>query len=103
MMVAPSFAFVADPPRHLEAVHLRHVRVEQHERERAARARSPRAAPRSAAAPLSTTVGRIFQRRSRSCSTRRFTRVVVDDQHGQIGEVDRGRLRPRVGEAETRR
>ena len=103
MIVGGQLRFAADPPRDLEAVHVGHVRVEQDERERAARARSPRAAPRSAAAPLSTTVGRIFQRSSRSCRMRRFTALSSTISTGRPVRLTRGRLRPRLGEAETRR
>ena len=89
MIVAPpSSGSRADPPRDLEAVHVRHVGVEQHERERLAAARPPRSAPRSAAAPLSTDGRPHLQRISRSCSMRRLTALSSTISTGRSVEVD---------------
>ena len=58
--------------RHGEAVHAGHVRVEQHQLERFAPRARPRATAMSAAAPLSTSVGRIFHFSSIFSKMRRF-------------------------------
>ena len=57
----------ADSPRHLEAVHLRHVGVEQHERERLPAGAAPRPARRAPRRRCRRRSGVIRQRSSRSC------------------------------------
>ena len=89
MMVAPADRRrVANPARDLEAVHVRHVRVEQDERERVGRSALASSSARSAAAPLSATVGRICQRTSRSCRMRRLTSLSSTISTRQIVQVD---------------
>ena len=92
---------VADPPRDLEAVHLRHVRVEQDQRERPApiaRLDQRAASPRRRSRPRS---GFMCQRSSRSCSTRRFTPLSSTISTGRSVRLTAGGVRPRVGEAEA--
>ena len=81
MIVAPaSFGFVANPPRDLEAVHVRHVRVEQHERETAVPRTRASFSACSAAAPLSTAVGSHVPAQQQVVQDAPVDLVVVDDR-----------------------
>ena len=91
--------------RDREAVHVRHVRVEQHQRERRAASRGRAPAPSSAAAPLSTAVGRHPPARRaarRGCAG--STSLSSTISTGRCGEQRLGtRPRRRVGDVEARR
>ena len=91
---------------HVEAVHVRHVGVEQHQAETARPCGGPFAAAARAAAPLSTTMGRIRQLQEHLVEDAAVGGVVVHDQHRQPVQPSRlgsGRLRPWPAAARSKR
>ena len=76
--------------RDLEAVHVRHVRVEQDELETAGRSCAAAVSASTAARPLATAVAVMPQRLTCSLENAPVDLVVVDDQHVEVRQgVDR--------------